>query len=176
MLKARLYLPFPTEPNGVKAVFPTDKQVFVSCRDVRKYNLSQHESTEPKNFRLWSPIKMENQASSNCIIDPRNFIAEIRAKPELWNPTSRKYKNKTLKENTWMKISKKFNTPVLNCLNLWKNLRDQYVKKRKTIERMPSGSAATRAKEWFLFQSMTFLDVAKGGNKRQHTLYILFIN
>uniref|UniRef100_A0A915JJN3 MADF domain-containing protein n=1 Tax=Romanomermis culicivorax TaxID=13658 RepID=A0A915JJN3_ROMCU len=99
-------------------------------------------------------------------IDRETFISEIQAKPVLWDPTSKSDKSKTSKEKAWADISKKFNTSVVKCQNFWKNLRDQYVKKRKTIEQMPSGNAAKRAKDWPLFQSMTFLNAVKVENER----------
>uniref|UniRef100_A0A915JPJ5 MADF domain-containing protein n=1 Tax=Romanomermis culicivorax TaxID=13658 RepID=A0A915JPJ5_ROMCU len=99
--------------------------------------------------------EMENQAFENNNIDHESFISEIQAKSVLWDPTS---KNKILKEKAWVDISKKLNTSVKKCQNFWKNLRHQNVKKNKTIEQMPSSSAATKDED---FQSMTFLNIVK---------------
>ncbi|XP_055921402.1 uncharacterized protein LOC129952673 [Eupeodes corollae] len=64
--------------------------------------------------------------------------------------------NKTLSDQTWKKISKKFSASTSDCKERWKNIRGSYSKYTLKVKKCAEGSK--KVKEYYLAPYLSFLD------------------
>lgn len=69
------------------------------------------------------------------------IIEEIRKYDNLYDSSSRHYKDGQMANNSWREISRSTGLEVTECMKRWKNLRDKYVRrlKRKATKGDPVG-------------------------------------
>ncbi|CAH0560403.1 unnamed protein product [Brassicogethes aeneus] len=84
------------------------------------------------------------------------FIDNLESFPCIWDTKLKEHKDKVFVENAWKTIALIMEIPVNECQDLWKSLRAKYVRERKMIKNMPSGSAAYTG-FWEHFKRMGFL-------------------
>ncbi|CAH1107398.1 unnamed protein product [Psylliodes chrysocephalus] len=76
--------------------------------------------------------------------------------PHLWDKKDPNYKDKVAVENGWESISQVLHMRISNVQYLWANIRTKYLKERRQLKNLPSGSGAQ--KTWHLFEKLGFLD------------------
>ncbi|KAG7462774.1 hypothetical protein MATL_G00188300 [Megalops atlanticus] len=87
------------------------------------------------------------------------LIIAVSNKPELYNCTHYKYKDKNRKRDAWVCISEIIGIPPHDCKRKWKNLRDTYRREMaKEQERSRSGAMATTQRPWRYSAIMGFLN------------------
>ncbi|XP_030762713.1 uncharacterized protein LOC115887431 [Sitophilus oryzae] len=84
------------------------------------------------------------------------LIENIQNFPCIWNTKDKEYRNSLVVQNAWKSISFIMEESVESCQEAWKSLRSKYIRERKLITSMPSGSAAYSG-NWPLFKSLNFL-------------------
>ena len=58
---------------------------------------------------------------------------EVRQFEHLYNPSLKDYKDTQMARNSWRQISANVGLPVEDCSNMWKKLRDRFVRAKKII-------------------------------------------
>ncbi|KAK7087675.1 uncharacterized protein [Littorina saxatilis] len=89
------------------------------------------------------------------------FIERVRINPSLYNTTDIDYKDQTKVFNTWENIAKTMGLREMKGVDWkkrWRNMRDVYVKKRRTIRTTKNPLTMERAKSWRYLHLMTFLE------------------
>ncbi|KAK7919087.1 hypothetical protein WMY93_010371 [Mugilogobius chulae] len=77
--------------------------------------------------------------------------------PELYDTTSRFYRDRNKKDLAWRRISERVGQPEVWCRAKWKGLRDTYLKEKRK-EKKRSGAAGGTRRKWRYYAIMTFLD------------------
>lgn len=109
------------------------------------------------------------------------LISCVNGYPQLYDKSSRHFKDATMKDNSWMEISKSLNIPgekyiFIYCISFlkctiigliasecrirWKRLRERYGKEKRLrdLETRSGSGASTRRSTFLLFNNMLFLD------------------
>ena len=58
---------------------------------------------------------------------------EVRQFEHLYNPSLKDYKDTQMARNSWRQISANVGLPVEDCSNMWKKLRDRFVRAKKIM-------------------------------------------
>uniref|UniRef100_UPI00358F56E2 uncharacterized protein n=1 Tax=Myxine glutinosa TaxID=7769 RepID=UPI00358F56E2 len=85
------------------------------------------------------------------------LIRAVQPHPILFDVKHKSYRNVEKKENTWTSISNKLNIPVKDVRRSWKNLRDVYTRRNKTLMRK-SRYTTKKLPPWKYAAAMSFLD------------------
>ncbi|CAL9702723.1 unnamed protein product [Knipowitschia caucasica] len=86
------------------------------------------------------------------------FILSVSDFPELYDISSKEYRDLNKKAAAWALVCARINMPGEEAKKRWKNLRDTYMRIRKTMKEKKSVSAAGGQKSWKYFQIMSFLE------------------
>ncbi|KAL7376639.1 hypothetical protein ABVT39_012534 [Epinephelus coioides] len=86
------------------------------------------------------------------------LIVAVCGHPELYDTTMVLYRDRSRKEQAWVKVSEEAGLPVDVCRRKWKSLRDTYLRERKKETEKRSGAAAGTGKKWRYFAVLSFLD------------------
>ncbi|CAG9825740.1 unnamed protein product [Phaedon cochleariae] len=89
--------------------------------------------------------------------DESNLIEMVERFPHIWDKKNARHSDKVAVENAWETIAKIMNFSVEECMETWKSLRLKYVRERRNVKCVPSGSGAYSC-TWPLFGKMGFLD------------------
>ncbi|XP_026758100.3 uncharacterized protein LOC113517584 [Galleria mellonella] len=99
--------------------------------------------------------------------DTEKFIEEIKNRPVLWDFNNIHYFNKELKIQKWAELVKIFGNENMTiedsvkCRNIlqkkWKNIRDQYIKDLKLLEKHKRGLITGRRRCYVYFDQLHFL-------------------
>ncbi|XP_023016889.2 uncharacterized protein [Leptinotarsa decemlineata] len=84
------------------------------------------------------------------------IIEEVENFPCIWDLKHEDYKNKSVVENAWRTIAYTADSTVEECQDLWKSVRLKFVRERKIIKTLPSGSTGYGG-SWAHFEKMAFL-------------------
>uniref|UniRef100_A0A8C4R687 Transcription factor Adf-1 n=1 Tax=Eptatretus burgeri TaxID=7764 RepID=A0A8C4R687_EPTBU len=85
------------------------------------------------------------------------LIRAVRPHPILYEVKHKDYRNVEKKGNTWTSISNKLNIPVKDARRTWKNLRDVYARRNKTLMKECHYSTK-KLRPWKYAATMSFLD------------------
>ncbi|XP_065084185.1 uncharacterized protein LOC135706494 [Ochlerotatus camptorhynchus] len=66
-------------------------------------------------------------------VDPKTLIAEIFARPAIWDNKHKCYHNRPYVDKLWLKLADDHNVPVRDLKRKWKYLRDQFRSECKKI-------------------------------------------
>nr|XP_055069810.1 transcription factor Adf-1-like [Misgurnus anguillicaudatus] len=78
--------------------------------------------------------------------------------PELYNTSLRSYRDIGRKAVSWKHVANQVGMSEDECKRRWKNLRDRYIKERKTMKEKKSGAGAEQKTKWRYFSIMSFLE------------------
>ncbi|XP_072944712.1 uncharacterized protein [Epargyreus clarus] len=92
-------------------------------------------------------------------MNTETFIAEILARPAIWQSYHPHYKYKHTAKKLWEEIKSKHpNTEVADLKKKWKNLRDTYSKELKKIHKSQSKASSSNSEStWKYFTLLQFL-------------------
>ncbi|CAL8387487.1 unnamed protein product [Boreogadus saida] len=90
-------------------------------------------------------------------MDDERLVVEVEKYVELYDQSSRHYKDHSKKDIAWRAIALEIGSSVGECKARWKGLRDAFVKHRKKVQHLPSGSGATSQRDWKYSNLMSFL-------------------
>ncbi|CAL8326281.1 unnamed protein product [Boreogadus saida] len=90
-------------------------------------------------------------------MDDERLVLEVEKYLELYDQSSRHYKDNSKKDIAWRAIGLEIGSSVGECKARWKGLRDAFVKHRKKVQHLPSGSGATSQRDWRYSNLMSFL-------------------
>ncbi|XP_012722354.2 transcription factor Adf-1 [Fundulus heteroclitus] len=89
-------------------------------------------------------------------MDDERLIFEVENRTVLYDTAHPLYKDNSQKEREWVKIADVLGTSTEKCKSRWRNLRDVFVKKNRSVQ-PPRGSAKVAQKEWKFQGIMSFL-------------------
>lgn len=84
------------------------------------------------------------------------LIDEVRKFSNLYNTSCSNYKDSEMAQQSWQTIALSTNRSVKDCKDRWKYLRDQYAKKKKSMEGR-SGDPGGKRHKWRFYDSLAFL-------------------
>uniref|UniRef100_A0A1A8LKB3 MADF domain-containing protein n=1 Tax=Nothobranchius pienaari TaxID=704102 RepID=A0A1A8LKB3_9TELE len=86
------------------------------------------------------------------------LILAVTDFPELYNISTKEHRDIHTKAAAWEIVGARINTSGEKAKKRWKNLRDTYMRVRKSLKERKSGSAAGGQKTWKYYQIMSFLE------------------
>nr|XP_029729601.1 uncharacterized protein LOC115266988 [Aedes albopictus] len=92
-------------------------------------------------------------------IEIEQLIGSVFLRKELWDQTSRGYRNRVLVDNSWKELAEEFNVSEDFLKKKWKNLRDKYGKILRNLPVSRSGDPGDEdnGTSWPFFKCMQFL-------------------
>ncbi|KAF5308822.1 hypothetical protein FQR65_LT00522 [Abscondita terminalis] len=141
-----------------------------TCRLQRVYEVCKMaRNAEDEIFESESDDEVEEEVQRNDHkIDVKVLISEVQIRPVLWDTASELYKNKFKKRDAWKEVCQLLNpeyeqlssaTQTLfekAIVNKWKNLRDAFVRFRKSTK-LPTGSASKKRRLYIYADQLSFL-------------------
>ncbi|KAL1493560.1 hypothetical protein ABEB36_009264 [Hypothenemus hampei] len=79
--------------------------------------------------------------------------------PFLYDKSNSDFKDIKKKDRVWNTIGKQFNMTDMDAKNLFKSLREKYLRIKKNIKNdTRSGAGALKEKDWHIFKLISFLE------------------
>ncbi|XP_060866685.1 transcription factor Adf-1-like [Metopolophium dirhodum] len=89
--------------------------------------------------------------------DGEILVSLIEKRPSIYDFKHKDHSNRTVQDKLWEEISKEMDVSVSVCKSKWTSLRNSYARELREIKNKKSGSAASKKRKWYLFESMSFL-------------------
>ncbi|XP_054085270.1 uncharacterized protein LOC128921493 [Zeugodacus cucurbitae] len=89
-------------------------------------------------------------------MNDEKLIEEVRAREILYNKACVGYRVPSRKRDAWVSVAKELGATEEQCSKRWLTLREKFSRVVRKME-APSGSGASNAETWPLFDNMSFL-------------------
>ncbi|XP_054081686.1 uncharacterized protein LOC128919930 [Zeugodacus cucurbitae] len=89
-------------------------------------------------------------------MNDEKLIEEVRAREILYNKACVGYRVPSRKRDAWVSVAKELGATEEQCSKRWLTLRERFSREVRKME-APSGSGASNAETWPLFDNMSFL-------------------
>ncbi|KAL5238996.1 hypothetical protein ACI65C_006406 [Semiaphis heraclei] len=89
--------------------------------------------------------------------DGEILVSLVEKRPSIYDFGDKDHSNRIVQDKLWEEISKEMDVDVSVCKSKWTSLRNSFARELRELKNKKSGSAGSKKRKWYLFDSMSFL-------------------